>query len=140
MADLSITASQVLMGTIDAGADFYVGIAAAAVTAGQSCYLTPSNTLDLADANVSTTTAAVKGIALHAALAGQPLKLQTAGDMTLGAGAAPVVGQVYIQSATPGGIAPNADAIAGWYKSVLGVGKTGNKLGIHLFNSGALVP
>ncbi len=138
MVDLAITASQVLAGTT--GADFYYGVAAETITAGQALYLNASNLLALADANASVLTAAVKGIALHAALANQPLKIQTAGDLTLGAAAAPVVGTVYIASGTAGGIAPVADKVTGWFCTILGVGKTGNILNMDVFVSGSVTP
>jgi hypothetical protein len=133
MAELTITPAQVLSG---ADADFFQGIAGQAVTAGQAVYLdTLTNRLRLADANGSQDSAEVLGIALHEAAAEQPLRIQTDGTLTLGAGAAPVNATVYIAGATPGGIAPVGDKLAGWYTTLLGVGAPGNTLRMSLFPS-----
>lgn len=138
MANLTITPAQVLAG---ADCDFYQGIAGEATTAGQACYLDDlTNRLRLADANASQEAAAVKGIALHAASAEQPLRLAVSGTLTLGAGAAPVLATVYIAGATAGSIAPVADSVSGWYTTVLGVGGASNTLlmGNGVLASGAL--
>lgn len=133
MAELTITPAQVLSG---ADADFFQGIAGQAVTAGQTVYLDSlSNRLRLGDANGSQDSAEVVGIALHEAAAEQPLRIQTDGTLTLGAGAAPVVSTVYIAGGTPGGIAPVGDKIIGWYTSVLGVGGPNDTLRMSLFPS-----
>lgn len=137
MADLTVTATSVLPGTT--GADFEMGVAGATVTAGQTVYLdTSTNTYKLADANASALTAVVRGVALHGASSGQPLRIQRAGVYT--AGATVVVGTVYVQSATAGGIAPAADLTTGYYTSVLGVGVTASTLGLSIYNSGVAVP
>ena len=133
MAELTIGPSQVLAG---ADADFYQGIAGQAVTPGQAVYLDSlSNRLRLADANGSQDSAEVIGIALHLAAAEQPLRVQTRGTLTLGATAAPATSTVYIVGGTPGGIAPVADKVAGWYTSLLGVGAANNTLKLSLFPS-----
>src|SRR5262245_57867332 len=133
MAELTIGPSQVLSGP---DADFYQGIAGQAVTAGQAIYLDSlSNRLRLADANGSQDSAEVVGIALHQAAAEQPLRIQTAGTLTLGATAAPANSTVYIAGATPGGIAPVADKIAGWYTTIVGVGAPNNTVKLSLFPS-----
>jgi hypothetical protein len=141
MADLTITASQVLP---DTTGDIFRGTSGATVTAGQTVYLdTSTNLIKLADANASALTAVTMGIALHAALTGQPLAVQRRGTPTLGAGAAPAVGTIYIQSATAGGIAPAADLATGYYATIVGVGTTGNKLTMPSggpFVSGQVVP
>jgi hypothetical protein len=133
MAELSIGATQVLSG---ADAEFFQGIAGQAVTAGQVCYLDSlSHRLRLADANGSQDSAEVVGIALHQADAEQPLRIQTAGTLTLGATAAPAVSTVYIVGGNPGGIAPVADKVIGWHCSILGVGAANNTLKLALFPS-----
>lgn len=140
MAALTITATQVLPGTVDAGADFETGTAVGTITAGQLLYKNASNQLDLCDANLSALGATIAGIALHGATAGQPIRYQITGDVTLGAGAAPAVGTIYVAGATAGAINPAADLTTGWYTSVFGVGKTGNKIAIQRYNSGQVVP
>lgn len=130
MADLTITAANVIKGT---GASTKTGVAGATITAGQTVYMdaSDSNKIKLADANASSATAACIGIALHAALAGQPITYQDSGIIALGS--ILTAGAVYVLSATAGGIAPVADLTTGWRSSVLGIAKsTGNlELGIH---------
>ncbi|HLW67850.1 MAG TPA: hypothetical protein VKS79_21205 [Gemmataceae bacterium] len=116
MADLVITAANVLPsgGGIDAE-----GIAAVTITAGQSVYQDPnSGQIQLAKGDTAVHAAAV-GVALHAALAGQPIRYRQSGGLALGA--ILTAGALYVVSAAnPGGIAPNADMTAGNFVSVLG--------------------
>lgn len=138
MAELTITAAQVLSG---ADADYFQGIAGQAITAGQSVYLdTLTNRVRLADANGSQDSAEAIGIALNEAAAEQPVRVQTNGTLTLGAAAAPGVSNVYIVGGTPGGIAPSADKVAGWYATILGVGAPNNTLRMAVFPSRAVQP
>lgn len=133
MAELAITGTQVLSG---ADADFFQGIAGESVTGGQMTYLdTLTNRIRLADANGSQDSAEIIGIALHEAAAEQPLRVQTAGNVLLGVTAAPVNSTVYILGALPGGIAPVADKLAGWYTSIIGVGAPNNVLKLKIFPS-----
>lgn len=134
MPDLVITPASVLAG---AGAAFYQGTAGAAVIAGQVVTLdAATKQLILADSNAAVTMAAVKGIALHGATTGQPLRIQTNGSITLGGTA---VGMIYVLSGTPGGIAPAAELAIGMYTSILGVGAAGGTLQLALVNSGQQV-
>lgn len=138
MADLSITAAQVLPGT---GAKYFDGTAGATITAGDLCYYdTSAGTVKLADANDSATTATVAGIALNGASAGQPVKLQTAGTITIGAGASITAGEIYVASATAGGICPEGDLAAGHYVSMIGVGDASDGIVMEINNSGVEVP
>ncbi len=139
MTDLSITASEVQPGTD--GAMFDQGTAGATITAGQTLYIdaADSNKLKLADCDSAT--AAVRtcaGIALHAALSGQPIRYQTGGPITLGASATMVAGTVYLLSDTPGGIMPAADLEIGDYTGILGAATTTAILLLKISNSGAL--
>lgn len=140
MTDLAITVSQVLPGSLEAGADFFTGIAAAAVTAGQTVYLNTSTQLALADADASAASARTKGVALHAASAGQPLKIQTGGPLTLGAAASMTVGLAYYQSPTAGGICPVGDVLAGDYVTLLGIATSASVLLLAILISGVQVP
>ena len=98
-------------------------MAGASITAGQALYLdSATSTYKLADANASSATATVVGIALHAAESGQPIKLLTSGNITIGGTVA--VGRVYVVSGTAGGIAPSSDLTAGWYTGIIGIGTT----------------
>lgn len=139
MADLSITAAQVISG---ADADFYDGTAGATITAGQVIYQdSVDSLLKLADADGSLAKANAKGIALHGASLNQPLRIQTSGTITLGAAAAPVVGKVYKLSITPGGISPFDDQDAGGqYDTNIGVGAATNTVKLAIYASGQVVP
>lgn len=143
MADLAITASQVLPGADSAGAVFEQGIAAVAVTAGQVVYQDTSLAgiqYKLADNNSTAPEAVAKGIALHAASAGQPLRIQTRGLFTIGAGAAPAVAKPYFLSGTPGAIAPVADLVTGMRATLLGIGVAGNQIQLNIWASQQVTP
>jgi hypothetical protein len=136
MADLTVTASQVLP---DTAYPIRTGIAAVAITPGQVvCYDPATLTVKLWDANDSAVNTLQPGIAVgQAAAAGQSVSWQESpgAEITLGAGAAPVNGTVYVGSANAGGIAPVADLAAGWARAVLGVGKTTNKIKLIAVNT-----
>ncbi len=138
MADLSITAANVVRSATDAQTEN--GTAGATITAGQTVYKdeADSNKWKLADANASILTAAVYGIALNGASNGQPLVVQTAGDITIGATL--TVGAIYVQSGTAGGIAPTADLVTGWYSFIIGIGKTASVMRLVLRGAGVAVP
>ena len=130
MADLVITASQVKAG---AGAVEGTGVAGETTTAGQSVYEDAADgKIKLADANLSLAAAKARGIALHGALANQPIRYQKGGKCIVGAGAAPAKGTIYGVSGTAGGIAKlgdktgtgpgSSDLVAGWHTTILGVG------------------
>lgn len=119
MADVTITASAVLA---SATATTENGTAGAAVTAGQTVYLSPTTgRYELADADGAADLRRPRGIALNAAGIGQPLRIIKEGDLTMDGLTA---GVTYYQSPTPGGIAPRADVLTGDYVTVLGVAKS----------------
>jgi predicted transcriptional regulator len=133
MADLSITASQVLK--VSGG--FVNLIAGEEITAGKAVYVKSADgRLWLADNDASLATSTLKGIALNHASAGQPLQAQTDGDITLGAAAAPTLGVTYVLSSTAGGIAPNLDLGSGDYNTTIGVGNATNGIDLSIHNSG----
>jgi len=141
MADLTITESQVVS---DAGVIERV-TAGATVTKGQSVYRQPNNTWALAQHDgTALESGAGTGvaIAISGGVSGQEILVQRGGVLTLGAGAAPVAGTVYCVSATAGGICPLSDVGSGDYVTVLGVGKSGNKLamGAGPIASGQTIP
>lgn len=121
-ADLSVTAASVLA---SATALTGAGTAGATITAGQTLYIdaSDSNKLKLADANASAATATVVGIALNGAASGQPVRYVYE-DSTFTPGATLTVGEVYILSATAGGLAPVGDLASGYYPGVLFIAKT----------------
>lgn len=143
MSDVSITAASVLKG---ANAKTRRGIAGATILAGQALYedSAASNTLKLADANASTTTANCVGISLHGASSGQPIEFVYEDDDftpggTLSLSVAADSG-VYVLSGTAGGIAPMDDLAAAMYPVVLGVAKSTTKMNLKIIRgTGVLV-
>ena len=135
MADLSITAASVIAGS---GAKKVTGTAGASITAGQVVYYdSAAGTYKLADTDSATAAArSPAGIALHAAGAGQPLTVQTAGPITIGATVA--VGDVYYLSGTAGGLAPFADVAAGDYPCIIGICTSTSVLNIGIQEAGAV--
>jgi len=137
MADLNITAAQVQPST---NAEFFASTSEATITAGQVCYNnTATSKINLADADNTSTTATVKGIALNSASNLQPLKLQTAGTIIIGASAAITAGTVFVLSDTAGGIKPATDLSAGDYVSIIGVGDDSDGIVLGINNSGVEV-
>jgi len=133
MAEVSQTPGSVLPG---ADADYIRGIAGGTITAGMPIYKdATTNQLLNADANGSAETAEVIGIALNAASLGQPLRVQTAGVISIGGTV--VLATIYILGAA-GGIAPAADLASGWYTSVIGVAISATQLRLGIFPSRAL--
>lgn len=121
MADLTITAANVQPGS---GAAIRNGTAGATITAGQVVYLDEATTGEwlLADADAASAVARGSGkigIALNGASDGQPISVQTDGDITIGA--TMTAGVAYFLSPTAGGIAPYADILAGDFVTLVGV-------------------
>lgn len=116
MADLSITAANV----IQVSGNTTQALAGVAVTAGMSAYIDTSGLVQKADALTSAVTAACTGVVLNNAAIGQPVTIQTNGNITIGATL--TVGALYVTSgANAGGIAPVADLTTGWRTQVFGV-------------------
>jgi hypothetical protein len=135
MANLSITAANVLQGS---NAQIKYGVlAGVTITAGQLVYVNPATgRYELADAN-TVATAQVAGVALHAALAGQPLAIQHGGRYYVGATV--TLGLTYVLSATAGAIAPSADLTTGDYATHLGVAVSATEINIKINASGSLI-
>ena len=135
MADITVTVANVLRVDGTTG----TGTAGATITAGQPLYAdsTDSGKLKLADADAAASADSV-GVALHGSLTGQPVKYQASGQITIGGTV--VVGEVYCVSTTAGGVAPDADVIAGDYRTILGVGTSATVITLKLFTSGAQIP
>lgn len=134
MADISITAANVAAGTgaLAFTPSYNAGVT---ITAGQAVYLdATTNTWKLAHAITSIATATVRGIALHASLAGQPLAVQQGGQITIGGTL--TAGKVYIASGTnAGGICLVADLTTSWRTSILGVAVSATVLQLQIYNS-----
>ena len=132
MPDLTITVASVKKVSGSTKTD--EGTAGVTITAGQSVYKDSTNSDKYALADADTQAASVcKGIALHAALADQPLEVGTGGLIDIGATV--TVGQVYVVSTTAGGVAPYSDLAAGDYVSIIGVGTTVARIDLRINNS-----
>ncbi|MEF2549998.1 hypothetical protein VQ042_01295 [Aurantimonas sp. A2-1-M11] len=133
MVDITVTASSVVAGS---NASVERGTAGVAITAGQVVYKNATTSkYELADNDSAT--AAVRapvGIALHGAALNQPLAVQKAGDITIGATL--TAGVAYYLSATPGGICPVADIASGDYVVLMGLAKSTTVLAIDIQASG----
>jgi predicted transcriptional regulator len=98
-------------------------LAGETITAGMAVYLKSSDSrLWKAQADGTAAEAAFVGVALNGASAGQPVQVQSGGEITIGATVA--IGTVYVVATTAGGIAPVADLISTNYVTVVGVGTT----------------
>lgn len=119
MADLTITAANVVAGST---ATVEGGTSGATITAGQVVYLDESTgKYGLADTDSATAgVRAVRGVALHAASDGQPLKICKAGPLTIGSTIE--AGVAYYLSGTAGGVCPVADVATGDYAAIIGMG------------------
>lgn len=135
MADLSITASQVLPPAT--GGRYETLLAGAAITAGQLCYK-DGTSAKLVD-NDAAASASIRGVALNDAASGQKITLQTGGTVTIGAAASVAQGVIYGSSSTAGGIAPSADFASADYVSILGVGNASDGIALDINNSGIAV-
>lgn len=133
MTDISITAANVLS---TGSADTETGIAGASVTAGQVVYKeAATGQFKLADADHATAEVrAFYGIALHAAAAGQPLKVHRGGNITIGATV--VAGTAYYVSDTAGGIKPSADLGAGDEVNLIGHAISATQIAVRPHNTG----
>lgn len=140
MADISVTAGNVVTVSDPENTITREYNAGATITAGQALYFdTATNKWKLADCDSGTAAVRdLKGIALNGASDGQPLAVQTAGLINLGATLA--VGTIYTLSATAGGIAPAADLSTGEYTVILGVALTAANLRMRIYNSATVWP
>ena len=135
MADISVTAANVIKGANAVSTTFTAGVA---LTAGQVVYQdTSDKKYKLADADVQAT-ALVAGIVLNDAAANQPVEIQTAGDIDVGGTL--VVGTVYVLSLTAGGINTTTALGSGDFTSVLGIATAANKLAMNIQNADVAIP
>lgn len=137
MVDLTITAANVVAGT---NAVKKLVKAGATITAGQLVYRnSTTGKYQPVDSDSATAEARTpEGIALHGASDNQPLSIQTAGDITIGATVA--VGTVYVASDTAGGIMPTTDLETGDYVTIVGVGISTSAIRLGFNSSGVAVP
>ena len=131
MADLTVVAANVQPGTSTISKR---GIAGEAIGAGDSVFEASDGGMELAENDIDAASAAARGIALNGAAIGQPIEYAASGDIDMGA--IMTIGQVYIVGAGPGGIAPEVDAGAGDFVTILGVATTTSNLKLGITQSG----
>lgn len=131
MADLTVVASNVKPGTDTVTKR---GIAGEAISAGQSVFKAADGGIELCENDQAALDAACIGLSLNDAAVDQPIEYGVTGDVDMGAILA--IGQTYIVGAAPGGIAPEGDAVAGEFVTVIGVATTTNLLKLGLLQSG----
>lgn len=122
MADVSVTVANVAFSGTASLVDY---IAGAAITQGQTVYIDATSKVQPASATGSVLTGAVFGIAMNAALTGQPVKVNVK-DKQLVPGFTASVGDVVFQSVNAGKMTVTiADVqVTGSYVTVLGVMNT----------------
>ncbi len=138
MADLSITAASIVPAS-NAVKDVSHN-SGEAIGQGKSVYFDSSlQQWLLTDANHATVAKhKATGFALSATTAaGQPIAVQTGGDVT--PGATLVAGSRYYASATAGGIAPEADLTTTWEVSLIGIAKSTTLLQLIFANPGVIL-
>lgn len=129
MTDISITAANVVAG---GNAAKESGVAGETVAAGKAVYrASATRKWMLADSNSGTAEARrAVGIALNTASLNQPLTVQKAGDITIGATV--TAGTAYYLSDAPGGICPLADVGSGESVCLLGLAKSTTVIAIDI--------
>jgi len=133
MVALSVTASQVQPSTT---ASIKSGIAAEAITAGQTVYVLTAGTIGLCDCDGTAPANTCAGIAVNDAAARQKVSYQTNGTITIGAGASIAAGDIFYAGPTAGSIVPEADVASGDNVIYLGVGNSSNGIVLNIHNSG----
>lgn len=133
MADITQTAASVVKAAPATLNQQYV--AGETIAAGMPVYKNASDgKLYKAKCAGTLAEATVFGVALNSVSANQPITVQVAGQITIGATVA--VGTVYVSSSTYGGIAPVADLTTGNYLSVIGFASTAGILVLDLNPTG----
>ncbi len=135
MADIAITAANVAVAS-GATVESAAGLAGATITAGQTLALDASDgRYKLADADSATASLrSPKGIALHGASNGQPIRVHTKGPITCGGTL--VAGTAYYCSKVAGGLAPVADITGtGTYPTIMGIATSTTVLDVLIHES-----
>jgi hypothetical protein len=130
MADITITAASVVPG---ASASQVAGIAGETITAGMAVYYATGTQLwmkALANGTAAQSGSGVQyGIALTSSSLNQPIMVDVNDPNGITIGGTTVVGTVYVVSAAAaGGICPWADLASTNYVTILGVGKSSNRI------------
>lgn len=137
MADLSFTAANLIPAS---GYGFVDGIAGATFAAGDVGYTSAVNgQFLLADNNDTAVKAAATGIALTAAVSGQPLRLMTSGTLACGA-VLTINDAAYCVSSNAGKVCPYSDLDTGDYVTIVGVPLSTSSLRVAIRASGIQKP
>ena len=136
MADISQTAANVKAGASSTRVQLVQG--GETITQGQPVYLASDGKYYQTDANDTAIKAQAKGIAVTPAATDGYFLMANDGLVNLGATLA--VGQVYVVSATKGGIAPYADLTTNDYVTILGIATTTALMEINIIISGVQKP
>lgn len=137
MADYTITAASVSQGANAVLEDY---IAGEDLTANQPVYIdsADNNEAKRADANDTAAKAVVRGLTLHGALSGQPVRIQRGGKINFGNNG--TVGDIVILSDAVGLMCPSADLASGHYLSIIGAFVATGVVQINIFNTGVQKP
>lgn len=132
MPDLTITSAVPVAGS---GLVYGDGIAGATFAPGLLAYRDATDGYKFKLAITSSQAAAeVEGLALHIAVAGQPLRILRAGEVTLGTTLA--VGMVYCLSGSSTGLlCPVTDVDSGEYVTIVGVARTTAIMKLNIWNT-----
>lgn len=133
MADITITAANVQQ---SASAEKRTAVSAVAITAGQTVYKNAAGLIALADANDTALIAAAVGVAINSCGAGQPVSYAVK-DADFTPGGTVIAGDLYVVSATAGGIASSIDLAASDYITQIGVGISASKIWLNPISTGA---
>lgn len=138
MADITVTAGNVVEGS--GSVNKKTGTSGEAITAGQVVYIKSSDSkLYKAQHDGTAEEAEAVGVALNSAPgSGQPVTYITAGN--LDPGGTVTVGEIYVVSATAGGIAEVSDLVSTNRVTVLGVGTTASNIKLGILVSGVQKP
>jgi hypothetical protein len=133
MVDITITPTSVIAG---ANATKLRGVCGETIAAGKTVYQDPATKkFMLSDTNSATLDARKPlGVALNGGAINQPVEVQTAGDITIGATL--VAGTDYYASDTPGGICPRADVGATENVVLIGLARSTTVLALDIQISG----
>ena len=114
------------------------GILKSTTTIGQTAYLSTTDgtnppTYGLLDANAADELATIAGVFMTGGVAGQRCSILVGGNYNPGFSA--TAGEMYIGTATAGGIAHIDDVASGWKIATVGVATTASNIKLNLFSS-----
>lgn len=135
MAAITVTAGNVVAGSNSVTKNVTAG---ETITAGMSVYKDAATGYYKKASTASAAAAAIEGISLNGASLGQPLQIQTSGNIN--PGGTVTVGEIYCASDTAGGIGPEGDNTTGDYVTVIGIGTTTSNISMNIHQGGVAIP